>query len=396
MAPMNRQIIALTLWLGCTRGWQQQPSVNRLSTKSRRVFSRSAVTVSDSSCHYDVAIIGSGPAACSLATLLTASSPNPLKVALLSRNADKQWVPNYGCWTEEWAALDAMYAEKGVPGVMAKGVDHAWDDSECFFGEDSDGEVSSSSPEGSFRRNLGREYLRVSKTNLKALFYGSEETRKYNVIKEDVLGSAIGTNIFSPAGAVKMHPSFTELTLKESGRTVSAKVVVDACGTESPFTIRDGREKEGYQIAYGVECTVSGPGVTEARIGDYDKAKLTLFDYRSEAWRHNLNLKVGEKEENEEASSSAPSSSTASQHVINSPTFNYVMPLRGSGNSSNDNDNKNSNRVFFEETSLVARPAVSFQDCKDRLTARLEAQGVAIDEVGGDVSEVTDVFFCFF
>jgi hypothetical protein len=37
--------------------------------------------------------------------------------------------------------------------------------------------------------------------------------------------------------------------------------------------------------------------------------------------------------------------------------------------------------IFFEETSLVARPAVSFQECKDRLTARLASQGVAITEV---------------
>ena len=40
-------------------------------------------------------------------------------------------------------------------------------------------------------------------------------------------------------------------------------------------------------------------------------------------------------------------------------------------------------RVFFEETSLVARPGVSFRACKERLAARLAAMGVAIDEGGG-------------
>uniref|UniRef100_A0A7S4KC45 Uncharacterized protein n=2 Tax=Odontella aurita TaxID=265563 RepID=A0A7S4KC45_9STRA len=51
--------------------------------------------------------------------------------------------------------------------------------------------------------------------------------------------------------------------------------------------------------------------------------------------------------------------------------------------------------IFFEETSLVANPAVSFQECKDRLMARLASQGVTITEIleeefcyipmGGDV-----------
>ena len=52
-----------------------------------------------------------------------------------------------------------------------------------------------------------------------------------------------------------------------------ARVVVDACGAESPFTVRDGRDKEGYQVAYGVECTVKGPGVSEAMVGDYDRSE---------------------------------------------------------------------------------------------------------------------------
>lgn len=102
--------------------------------------------------------------------------------------------------------------------------------------------------------------------------------------------------------------------------------------------------------------------MTPDRVGDYDRSKMTLFDYRSEAWR-----KSGGLDE---------------RAVIDTPTFNYVMPLADGV-------------VFFEETSLVANPAVSFQECKDRLTARLAAQGVTIAAVleeefcyipmGGDV-----------
>ena len=46
----------------------------------------------------------------------------------------------------------------------------------------------------------------------------------------------------------------------------------------------------------------------------------------------------------------------------------YVMPLKG-------------NKVFFEETSLVARPAVSFQECKDRFFKRLRHLGIKVDKV---------------
>ena len=36
----------------------------------------------------------------------------------------------------------------------------------------------------------------------------------------------------------------------------------------------------------------------------------------------------------------------------------------------------NDNRIFFEETSLVARPALSFQECKDRCFQRLQHLGI--------------------
>jgi lycopene beta-cyclase len=46
----------------------------------------------------------------------------------------------------------------------------------------------------------------------------------------------------------------------------------------------------------------------------------------------------------------------------------YAMPL-------------GDNQVFFEETSLVARPGLSFQECKDRCMKRLDYHGIRITEL---------------
>lgn len=39
------------------------------------------------------------------------------------------------------------------------------------------------------------------------------------------------------------------------------------------------------------------------------------------------------------------------------------------------------NQIFFEETSLVARPGVSFQECRDRCFQRLEYHGIKVTKV---------------
>lgn len=50
------------------------------------------------------------------------------------------------------------------------------------------------------------------------------------------------------------------------------------------------------------------------------------------------------------------------------PTFLYAMPLGG-------------NRVFLEETCLVAKPALPFAVLKRRLERRLDAMGVKVKKV---------------
>ena len=64
-----------------------------------------------------------------------------------------------------------------------------------------------------------------------------------------------------------------------------------------------------------------------------------------------------------------------SSRVAANPTFLYAMPMKD-------------DLIFFEETSLVANPAVSMQDCKTRLYKRLAHLGIK-------VSEVLEEEFCY-
>lgn len=74
---------------------------------------------------------------------------------------------------------------------------------------------------------------------------------------------------------------------------------------------------------------------------------MTLFDYRTDHF---------------------VDGSTEEARAIKDPTFMYAMPLED-------------NKIFFEETSLVARPAISFQECKDRCFTRLEHLGIKVLDV---------------
>ncbi|GMI57961.1 hypothetical protein TeGR_g4772 [Tetraparma gracilis] len=253
--------------------------------------------------------------------------PSPPSVCVASASLPSPWVPRYGAWSSEWSHLTAAYH-------LGEGaVERRWSDTACFLSDAADDPAPA--------RALGRGYVRVSPPGLKAaLLAGLAACGGTTLLASDAAHAALSPNLYSPP----LSTTATTTTLGlEDGTQVKARIVFDGTGAESRLTVRP-RGNEGYQIAYGLDATVSGPGVTASSIGGYDKGKMTLFDFRA--------------------------SPLLQRHptAVRSPTFNYVMPLGGS-------------RAFFEETSLVASPALSFAECKARLLTRLSSLGVSVDEV---------------
>ena len=258
---------------------------------------------------FDVVIFGSGPTSLSLASLLT-SQPSPPSVAVVSKDYDKPWVPNYGAWETEWSSISSSYSSASVPNLNTLGVDVRWPDTSCYFTE---------GPPSTSRVSVGAPYVRLSRSGLKKCF---TTDATYTVIRQNHVANAVAPNVYtstSISNPVTYSPTSTTIKLSDNS-TVTGRIILDGTGAESLLTIRDSRDTEGYQIAYGVECKVEGKGVKENEVGDYEGGKMTLFDYRVENFR-------GE------------------EGVKEQPTFMYVMPLGGG-------------RWFFEETSLVARPGV--------------------------------------
>jgi len=300
----------------------------------------------------DVLVLGSGPAARAVATLLSSPSPSQkLDILLADRNYDQPWVPNYGLWTDEWNAISDCFKRDFDHVLGSECIDREWSVTDCYFG-------------GSFnipteqRLRVDRPYIRIAKEQLRAALspttdggYGAS----YRVLRANHASKAMSINIFSPSSSL-VHDgegSTIQLYTETDGITtqslsVHAKIIVDCTGHETKLVLPEGRSSTpppGFQIAYGALVTVdesASPDLTH--IGPYDKNAMALFDYRTDHF---------------------DSDPVALQKATEVPTFMYAMPLK-------------ENRIFFEETSLVARPAVSFQDCKDRCFRRLDHLGIKV------------------
>ena len=299
----------------------------------------------------DVLVLGSGPAGTSIAALLGAGGN--LDVVMADQNCDADWVPNYGVWKDEWQTVVDKYASFGVEidgGNFGHSVDREWDVTDCYFGGSFDIPMEQ-------RMRLDRPYCRVDRFALKKTL-----SKNFRVVKANHISEAIGVNMYKPAGSLVHDEDGSTIQLQpkdESSKpiTIRAKVIVDTTGHETKLVLKDPRDPythPGFQIAYGATVEVDESNSPDkSQIGPYAKEAMTLFDYRTDHFDNENDMNKGIKE----------------------PTFMYAMPLEG-------------NKIFFEETSLVARPAMSFQLCKDRCFKRLEHHGIK-------VTGVEDEEFCY-
>ncbi|KAL7471928.1 hypothetical protein ACHAXS_012243 [Conticribra weissflogii] len=342
--------------------WQRTHSRSQSSTCLSSSSSSSPLPPPTSEDECDVLVLGSGPAARAIATLLSSPSPPSssalppaLDVLLADSNYDRRWVPNYGVWQDEWQSVCRLFASFGHPLDDAACLDRKWSKTDCYFGGSFDVPVEE-------RTRLDRAYCRIDRDGLKRCLSPDDDNAggvgaRYRVAKAHHVSRATSVNIYSPPGTL-IHDDAGSTILLQSPSTsstlrVRAKLIVDCTGHESRLVLRDDSRPDappppGYQIAYGMLAKLDESSAPDqSRCGPYDKDAMTLFDYRTDHF---------------------PPDSPEARRAETAPTFMYVMPL-------------NDNRVFFEETSLVARPAVSFRECRERCAKRLEHLGIVVEEI---------------
>lgn len=305
----------------------------------------------------DVLVLGSGPAARSIATLLSSPHNGKLEfdVLVADSNFDRRWAPNYGVWQDEWQAICALFESFGRP-LGEECIDRLWLKTDCFFGGSFDIPVEE-------RMRLDRPYCRIERDTLRRTLspsgevepkYDGEGNANYRVVRANHISKSTAVNIYSPSGSMVHDECGTSVLLQsKEGEVIQvrAKLVVDCTGHESRIVLKDDRVKStppGFQIAYGILAEVDETNSPNKEFfGPYYKEAMTLFDYRTDHF---------------------PNESNELSKAEKAPTFMYAMPL-------------NDNRIFFEETSLVARPALSFQECKERCMTRLEHLGIKVTKI---------------
>ncbi len=178
------------------------------------------------------------------------------------------------------------------------------------------------------QKDLGRPYGRVNRKQLKS----------------KMLQKCISNGVkFHQAKVINViHEESTSLLACNDGVTIQATVVLDATGFSRCLVQYDKPYNPGYQVAYGI--------LAEVEEHPFDVDKMLFMDWRDSHLNNNLEL----KERNRKI-----------------PTFLYAMPF-------------SSNRIFLEETSLVARPGLCMEDIQERMVARLRHLGIKVRSIEED------------
>lgn len=234
----------------------------------------------------DAAIIGAGPAGRWLATLLVQRGAT---IALFDPRPDAEWPNNYGIWLDEVAGLPLS-----VP------LSRRWDEVTVHF-------------ESS--RILDRNYGRIDNSKFRE--------RLDQIIDAGTAGwhSCAVTDVDSHADGCLVHT--------DDGRTVKARIAVDASGAQAGLLDRPAKPTPAFQRAWGIFARFQ-----EDPLGG---ESMVLMDYR-------------------------PIPGDKDRRGLTAPSFLYGMHLGGE-------------RYFVEETVLVSRPAPPFSVLQRRLRRRLSSRG---------------------
>ena len=167
--------------------------------------------------------------------------------------------------------------------------------------------------------------------------FGAHGSRRIDRAYARIDGDALQRLLLDRCAAVNFRrATVNAVTHDDDGATVEddagafrARVVIDATGHAPRFVARPGPEPQHFQTAYGIRVEGDAP------------AGFVFMDFSTE-----------HLDDDDEAPA----------------TFLYAQPLPNG-------------QAFWEETSLAARPAVSFDVLRARLLRRLEHRGVRIGRV---------------
>ena len=251
----------------------------------------------------DVLVIGAGPSALAIAAAL---AERGVRLALLAP-ADPQapWANTYGIWGPE---LDGQ--------GLGELLEHRWSDCRSYFGVGLEGDDATAG------------------ASLHPFDYGLFD---HSRLQQHWLGHCRAGGVAWEQGmaASIAHDRHGSTVTTADGRSLRARLVVDASGHQAAFVQRPDEGPVAGQAAYGIVGTLSAPPV--------QPGQFVLMDFRCDHL------------------------SPAEQHCA-PPTFLYAMDLGGG-------------RFFVEETSLALAPPVPYDVLKDRLHRRLVHRGVMVETV---------------
>ncbi|CEM06650.1 unnamed protein product [Vitrella brassicaformis CCMP3155] len=266
----------------------------------------------------DVLIVGAGPAGTAMGAVL--AKRYGLRVVMIDPRIHERWPNNYGVWVAEWEAVERQL-QLGVDECL----DHRWEKTDLFL-----------DPGGTTPLRIHRPYARVNRIKLQQRLRA--HAQQAGVV---MLDTAIDPS------SVRHDDTGSSVRLQDGRSTeLRTKLIVDCTGHESKLIERDGRHDPGFQIAYGIMC--------ECERHPFDEGAMLFMDYRTDYIT--------------EAQKGEPTMQTDLDKAVREPTFLYVMPFGESASGLR--------RIFLEETSLVARPPMSFDECKERFKKRLAYLGV--------------------